>query len=193
MRLGAQQLATLTANVTDPSGAAIPQASVTIENLETGVKRSEVANATGLVVIPGLAAGDYELTVQAAQFSEYRAKLTLAVGQIASLPVTLGVSAAKEQVEVRETAQGIDTQKSEISQVIERRDIADLPIAGRDFIDFVLLTPTANVGRSTAVGAQSPFQETVLELSFAGRVKRTAPSSASTAWITPPAFPAFSA
>ena len=168
MHLGAQQLAALSVNVTDPSGGAIPQASVTIKNVETGAKRSELSNATGLVVIPGLAAGDYELTVHAAQFSEYRATLTLAVGQIASLPVTLGVSSAKEQVEVRETPQGIDTQKSEISQVIERRDIADLPIAGRDFIDFVLLTPTANVGRSTAVGAQSPFQETVLELSFAG-------------------------
>jgi hypothetical protein len=55
-----------------------------------------------------------------------------------------------------------------MSQVIETEKISDLPIAGRDFIDFVLLTPTANVGRNTAVGAQSPFQETVLELSFGG-------------------------
>ncbi|MGA2814118.1 MAG: TonB-dependent receptor [Candidatus Acidiferrum sp.] len=168
MPLCAQQLAALNVNVSDPSGAAIPQARVTIKNADTGAKRSESSNAAGLAVIPGLAAGNYELTVEAAQFSEYRATLTLAVGQIASLPVSLGVNTVREQVEVRETAQGIDTQKSEVSQVIERRDIADLPIAGRDFIDFVLLTPTANVGRSTAVGAQSPFQETVLELSFAG-------------------------
>ena len=139
MRLSAQQFATLSVNITDPSGGAIAQASVTVKNVETGAKRSDVANATGLVVIPGLAAGDYGLTVHAAQFSEYRAKLTLPVGQIASFPVILGVSGAKEQVKVRETAQGIDTHKSEISQVIERRDIADLPIAGRDFIDFVLL------------------------------------------------------
>jgi hypothetical protein len=64
-------------------------------------------------VIPGLAAGDYELTVQAGQFSEYRATLALAVGQIASLPVRLGVNAVREQIEVRETAQGIDPQESE--------------------------------------------------------------------------------
>src|SRR5271170_3860745 len=80
MRLSAQQFATLSVNVTDPSGGAIPQASVTVKNVETGAKRSDVANATGLVVIPGLAAGDYGLTVHAAQFSEYRAKLTLPVG-----------------------------------------------------------------------------------------------------------------
>src|SRR5207302_1200119 len=41
-------------------------------------------------------------------------------------------------------------------------------VSGRDFIDFVLLTPSVNVGRSTAVGAQSPFTETVLKLSFSG-------------------------
>ncbi len=62
----------------------------------------------------------------------------------------------------------MDSQKSEVSQVIDTQKIADLPISGRDFIDFVLLTPSVNVGRSTAVGAQSPFQETVLQLSFAG-------------------------
>jgi hypothetical protein len=62
----------------------------------------------------------------------------------------------------------MDTDKTESSQVIPPNDIADLPIAGRDFIDLVLLTPTANVGRSTATGAQSPFQETVLQLSFGG-------------------------
>jgi hypothetical protein len=115
-----------------------------------------------------LPAANYKITVEAAQFSSYRANLTLTVGQTATLPVTLGVSSLKEEVEVRETAQGIDTQASEVSQVIEEQKIADLPIAGRDFIDFVLLTPAANIGRSTAVGAQSPFQETVLQLSFGG-------------------------
>jgi hypothetical protein len=168
LSLSAQQLATLNVDVTDPSGAAIPQAQVTIKNVETGGKRSEFSTAAGLAVIPGLTAGSYELIVEAAQFREYRAAITLTVGQIATVPVILGVSSVKEQVEVRETAQGIDTQRSEVSQVIERQKIADLPIAGRDFIDFVLLTPNVNVGRSTAVGAQAPFQETVLELSFAG-------------------------
>ena len=61
--LSAQQLATLNVNVTDPSGSGIPQARVTIKNVETGAKRSDVSNAAGLTVIPGLAAGSYELTV----------------------------------------------------------------------------------------------------------------------------------
>jgi hypothetical protein len=75
----------------------------------------------------------------------------------------------KQSVSVSESSSAvIDTQKIETSQVIRPNQIQDLPIAGRDFIDFVLLTPTANVGRSTATAAQSPFLETVLQLSFGG-------------------------
>ncbi len=166
--LHAQQLATLNISSVDPSGAAIPQAQVTLKNSSTSVTRSESSDGAGLVVLPGLPAGDYVLIVEAADFSAYRATLTLAVGQMADVRVVMSVNPLKEQIDVRETTLGIDTQTSQASQVIEKRKIADLPISGRDFIDFALLTPSANVGRSTAVGAQSPFQETVLELSFGG-------------------------
>lgn len=167
-RLSAQQLATLNVTVTDPSGSAIAQARVTVRNQETSAKRSETSSGTGTAVIPGLPAGAYQLTVESNQFSTFQATLVLSVGQNATVPVTLGIKTKRETVDVQETVQGVDTQKSEVSQVIDTGKIADLPISGRDFIDFVLLTPNANVGRSTAVGAQAPFQETVLELSFAG-------------------------
>jgi hypothetical protein len=163
-----QQLATLNLSVTDQSGGAIPKAQITIQSAETGAKRNDATNGDGLASIAGLPAGNYKLMISAAEFGQYQASLTLTVGQIASVSAVLGVGARREQVEVREAAEEIDTQESNVGQVIERQRIADLPIAGRDFIDFVLLTPTANIGRSTAVGAQSPFQETVLQLSFAG-------------------------
>jgi len=164
----AQQLATLNVTVTDQSGAVIPNAKVTVRNIETDAKRTESTNGDGLAVIPGLAPGKYELSVESGQFTPHKSQVTLAVGQIASAAVTLGLSTKEQKVEVFATTEGIDTQKSEVSQVIESQKILDLPISGRDFIDFVLLTPTANVGRSTAIGAQSPFTETVLQLSFAG-------------------------
>jgi hypothetical protein len=166
--LFAQQLATLNVTIADPSGRVISRARVAVRNIDTGAKRTDLSSEAGIAVIPGLPAGSYQLTVEAGQFSPYQAPLTLTVGQIASVPVTLGVATVRQQVDVQDTVQGVDTQKSEVSQLIDTQKISDLPISGRDFIDFVLLTPTVNVGRSTSVGAQSPFQETVLELSFAG-------------------------
>src|SRR5229473_5979222 len=163
----AQQLATLKVTVTDPSGAVIPGATITLKNTQTGVNRNDVTESHGLSVIPGIPPGNYELTVTARGFSPRKLPVALSVGQIASLTVPLNIS-AREEVKVEETIQGIDTEKSEVSQVIDTPKINDLPISGRDFIDFVLLTPSVNVGRSTAVGAQSPFTETVLKLSFGG-------------------------
>ncbi len=165
--LFAQELATLKATVNDQTGAVIPGASITLTNSGTGARRTDITESHGLSVIPGLPAGRYELTADAKGFTQRKIPVTLSVGQIASVVVTMGLS-AKEEVLVQATAQGIDTEKSEVSQVIDTRKIDDLPVSGRDFIDFVLLTPSVNVGRSTAVGAQSPFTETVLKLSFGG-------------------------
>src|SRR5262249_30056396 len=146
----------------------IPGARVAVHNNETGATRTQTTSSDGVAIIPGLPSGNYLLAVESAQFSAYKAPITLNVGQIASVFVTLGMKSVKEEVVVQESIQGIDTTRSDVSQVVDVRQISNLPISGRDFIDFVLLTPGANVGRSTAVGAQAPFQETVLQLSFGG-------------------------
>jgi len=163
----AQELATLKVTVQDQSGAVIPGATVSVKNQQTGAQRTDITESHGLSVIPGLPPGTYTLSTSVKGFSPKEQPVSLSVGQTASLTVVLGIT-VKEEVQVSEVAQGIDTEKSEVSQVIDTPKIADLPISGRDFIDFVLLTPNVNVGRSTAVGAQSPFTETVLKLSFGG-------------------------
>src|SRR3989440_6009498 len=163
----AQELATLKVTVNDQTGAVIPGATVTLKNTATGAKRTDVTESHGLSVIPGLPPGSYELTAEAKGFTTRELPVSLSVGQTASLVVTLGVTVL-QQVQVQDVVQGIDTEKSDVSQVIDTPKINDLPVSGRDFIDFVLLTPSVNVGRSTAVGAQSPFTETVLKLSFGG-------------------------
>ena len=123
----------------------------------------------GSAVLTALTAGDYQLSVKADTFSERAQPVTLTVGQVASITIQLGIAVVNQSIAVSESsARAVETDKTETSQVIRPNQIADLPIAGRDFIDFVLLTPTANVGRSTATAAQSPFLETVLQLSFGG-------------------------
>ncbi len=163
-----QQLAALRATVTDPNGNAIPGATLTLKNTQTGTKRTGLSGENGLAVISDVSPGSYELTVEATAFVARTLSVQLLVGQIASLNVTLGLPGRAEQVEVRETVQGVEVEKAELSQVIDTKKIENLPIQGREFIDFALLTPSVSVGRSTAVGAQSPFTETVLKLSFAG-------------------------
>ena len=132
----AQELATLKVTVIDQTGAVIPGASVAIKNGETGVSRSDVTESHGLSVIAGVPPGNYELTVTAKGFAPRKLPVSLSVGQTASLPVTLGVSVTQE-VQVQDVIQGIDTEKSDVSQVIDTPKINDLPVSVRDFIDFV--------------------------------------------------------
>jgi len=166
--LFSQQFATLNLTTTDPAGSVIAQARVSVHNVDTGVVRTGNSDKLGSTVISGLPAGQYKVTVDAQGFGTYEAPLVLTLGQVASLQVALRIHASTEQVEVHDTTKGVDTQRTEGSQVIEPAQISDLPIADRDFIDFVLLTPTATVGRDSSTAAQSAFQETVLEISFGG-------------------------
>jgi hypothetical protein len=164
----AQQFATLRLTVTDPQGGAIASAKISVRNIDTGVLHSVVSDPSGVVNIPGLPAGQYTLGVDVDSFAPYHAPLLLTLGQIADIQVPLRIRTNTEQLEVHDSIQGVDQERSEGSQVINPKQIADLPISDRDFIDFVLLTPTATVGRDSSTGAQSAFQETVLQISFGG-------------------------
>ena len=85
-----QQFATLNLTIDDPSGSVVAQAKVTFRNIDTGVLRTGVSDRLGLVVMPGLAAGQYTLTVDADSFSTYQAPLTLTLGQVEDLQIPLG-------------------------------------------------------------------------------------------------------
>ena len=147
--LSAQQLATLNVTVTDPAGRAVANARITLDSQSTGIVRNQSTDRAGLAILTALSAGDYLLKVQAEGFSDYQQPLTLTVGQVAAVSAQLGVATVKQSVSVSESSSVVvDTEKTQTSQVIQPRQIQDLPIAGRDFVDFVLLTPTANVGHS---------------------------------------------
>ena len=121
--LFAQQFATLSLTVADPSGSVLPHATVSARNLDTGAVRTGVSDKLGLTVIPGLPAGEYKLTASAEGFAAYEAPLTLTLGQTASLKITLRVRAATEQVEVRDSTTGVDKEQTEGSQVIAPEQI----------------------------------------------------------------------
>ncbi len=92
----AQELATLKVTVNDQTAAVIPGATITLKNTATGAKRTDVTESHGLAVIPGLPPGGYELTADAKGFTARKLPVSLSVGQIASLVVTLGVTVLQE-------------------------------------------------------------------------------------------------
>ncbi|MFY9728270.1 MAG: TonB-dependent receptor [Bryobacteraceae bacterium] len=129
--------------VRDASGSAVPNARVVISTKGQGIARSLVTNDAGIFAAQALIPGPgYKVTVAAPGFNTYEAdNLALAVGQNLDLNISLAVGSSVTQVEVTATASMVDDTKSDVSTVIDNRDIQNLPINGRRVDSFVLLTP----------------------------------------------------
>src|ERR1700747_1501827 len=88
-----QSTATLSGTITDPSGAAVPQAQVTVHNLSTGVDRIVASDSAGQYAVPSLQPGNYSVTVHAPGFADYKvASLTLLVDQSVTANAKLGIA-----------------------------------------------------------------------------------------------------
>ncbi|HXE89824.1 MAG TPA: TonB-dependent receptor [Terriglobales bacterium] len=163
----AQTLASASISVQDQTGAMIPQAKIILKSTATGLQREATADSHGFAQIVNLPPGEYELRVEAERFKPAARTLRLEVGQSASIAMTMFVETAQE-VTVSATEEGVSTYKAEVSEVLTERQIHNLPIKGRNFIDFVMLTPEVTLGNSTSVGSQAPFTEQTPKLSFGG-------------------------
>jgi len=159
----AQEAATavLTGIISDPSGASVPTAVVEIENVDTGLKRSVVANSQGIYRGQLLPIGNYSVTVEAPGFGVAKQTgIHLGVGEEVSLNVALKLSSVGATVEVTADAAPVETTRYDRTQVIGTQAIQDLPINGRDFTDFSALAPTVvtvatSSGKTISVGGGS--------------------------------------
>jgi hypothetical protein len=134
--------ATVTGTLTDPSGAFVPGASVTIRNTDTAIERKIESNEAGLYSAPFLPPGNYEVRASKAGFAAVvRTDLTLQVGQTLTVNFSMVVQAAQTEVTVTGQAEVVDPEKTENSQVISEGSVDNLPIAGRRWDTFALLTP----------------------------------------------------
>ena len=133
---------TLSGTITDPSGAVIPGAAVTVKNTATQAERALSTNEAGIFVAQFLQPGAYEIAVAKAGFAKIvRTGLTLQVGQSLTLNFALPVETSNEAVTVDAAAAIVDTEKTEMSQVVSQTQKENLPIAGRRWEGFALLTP----------------------------------------------------
>lgn len=160
--------ATLAGKVVDSSGGSIGKASVTATNTATGFARSVQASDAGEYAIPALPAGDYSVSAVFTGFGKQTRTITLQVGQAAELDFTLTPGSVEQKVEVGATSELAEPTRTQVSTVIQERQIEDLPVNGREFIDFALLSPAVQIGDTTS-GSTDVIVEPVTKLSFAGQ------------------------
>jgi Carboxypeptidase regulatory-like domain len=141
--LFAQDTASITGTVTDPSGAAVASAQVTLTSPEKGVTRSAAANASGDYLFAALPIGAYDMSVSAPGFKKYEAKgIVLNVGEKARNDIHLQVGAAQELVNVEGTnVAQVETQSSDLAGTVTGKEISQLQLNGRVFTQLVTLVP----------------------------------------------------
>ncbi len=166
--LGQAVTGNLQGRVLDATGAAIPDATVTVVNAATGLTRSATASAVGEYQFTGLPAGDYTINAEKQGFQKSAKKMHLDVGASATMDFSLAPGQVQTQVEVQDVGAVAEPTRTMVSSVIDEHKIENLPVNGREFIDFALLAPGVTIGNTTS-GSTDVIVEPVTKLSFAGQ------------------------
>jgi len=160
--------ASVQGRVYDVTGAAIPEAKLTVVNTATGLSRSTLATPTGDYQIALLPVGEYTVTAEKQGFQKSAKKIQLEIGATANLDYSLSPGPVREEVSVQDVGAGAEPTRTMVSSVIDEQKIENLPVNGRQFIDFALLAPGVKIGDTTS-GSTDVIIEPVTKLSFAGQ------------------------
>ncbi len=129
----AQGLGSISGTVTDPSGAIIPSAKVTATQTATGTTTVVNTSGSGIYVFPSLLPANYSIAIEAAGFRSFAEKdLTLQANQSLTVNATLQVGTTSQVVSVNANSVQVDTTSSTLSQVIDRAQVNNLPLNGRN-------------------------------------------------------------
>jgi hypothetical protein len=155
--------------VRDTTGGVLPGATVTATNVDTNQSRTVVTGDAGRYAIPALPPGVYRVSIALTGFAEeVRQNVQVSIGSLVELNVTLALAGATEAVRVVADAPIVDTQKTTIATVVSQEQIEYLPIDGRNFISFAVLTPAVSTDRTPQQGASATSG-----LTFAGQRARS--------------------
>ena len=157
--------------LTDPSGAAVSAAKITITNRGTGQKINLASNNDGLYNSGGLIPGDYVVRIESAGFSSAELNVTVQVGSTASGSVKLAIGQASQTVEVTSSSVSINPDQATVQGVLTAQQIDTLPINGRNFLDLAQLEPGVQIQDGTNF---DPTKVGYSSISFGGRFGRTA-------------------
>jgi hypothetical protein len=127
--------------VTDPSGAAIAGAKITVAS-PTGLVRTAESSAQGAYLVPLLPPDVYEIDAEASGFQKYiRTDVPLQVNQVNRVDVSMTIGTSQQKVSVRGEETTVDTATPTISQVITNKEVTNLPLNGRNFLQLTVLVP----------------------------------------------------
>jgi len=164
--------ADLLGTVRDRSQAVLPGADVTARNVKTSMTRSALTDERGSYRLPLLPPGTYDVRAEMSGFTtKVISGIRLTVGQYAELDIVLEVSATQTEIIVKGDAEIVERQKTVQSSTIDEMQIDNLPINGRNYLDFTLLTP-GSTDKSSLVSFSAP-QTPDSGLTFSGQDQRS--------------------
>jgi hypothetical protein len=132
----------LSGTITDPSGGQVPNATVVIKNVATGVDRTLTTNANGYYTAPNLLPGEYQITISATGFNtSSKSGITINVGSQQTYDAALQIGTVTHTVEVSTDAPSVQLQSSDISATVNATTVRELPLNGRSWTDLAALQP----------------------------------------------------
>src|SRR5205807_7272887 len=132
--------ASLLGVVRDKTGAAIPEAQVTAQNVLTSFTRATVSDESGAYLITNLPVGEYTITAQKPGFARFVQKgITLDVEQNARVDIALAVGDVSESVTVTAESTGVETRSTAVGELVDRTRIQELPLNGRNAMSLALV------------------------------------------------------
>lgn len=157
--------------VSDPSGAVISGAEVTITNVAAGQVIRLTTNSSGAFNSGALIPGDYKTRVVATGFDVVEVPTTVLLGNTATVNVSLRIEQEKQVVEVEGSATQVNTEQPTVQGVLTAKQIENLPVNGRNFLDLAQLEPGVQIQDAANFGNGNDGYSSV---SFGGRFGRTA-------------------
>ena len=138
----------ISGRIVDDAGAVLPGVVVTATNADTGITRTTTSSATGDFSLPDVAPGAYIVEAKLDGFQPKKATVEVTVSRVTAISLQLGVSQLTETVQVQGTAGGLDFQSTALANVVQPKQVQDLPLNGRDFRRMLQLAPGVTTDNS---------------------------------------------
>ncbi|MFL6414414.1 MAG: carboxypeptidase-like regulatory domain-containing protein, partial [Bryobacteraceae bacterium] len=140
-----QTFGQITGRISDPTGAAIPAAQITLTSTATNAVRNTISTDSGDYTFPAVAPGGYSVKVEKTAFkSASSTDVQVQIQQTVRLDFTLQVGQVSESIEVSASAQMLQAENVSLGTVIENKQVTELPLNGRNYLGLVALASNAN-------------------------------------------------